>query len=139
MAISPELRAKLTVPAPESEWSGYDMRELIERACKYVNVIPYTNFNFRNDYRALVNYIDKTYTAEAISDFQNHADTSIAPSEAYANGNKAGKWRVYNNSGLMTQINTKGLNINNNKLKYIRTRVYPANYATDITEIYLLF
>lgn len=140
MAISPELRAKLTVPAPESEWSGYDMRELIERACKYVNVIPYTNFNFRNDYRALVNYIDKTYTAEAMGDFRNHADTSIAPSKAYPNGNTAGKWRVYNiSSGLMTQINTKGLNINNNKLKYIRTRVYPANYATDITEIYLLF
>ena len=57
MAISPELRAKLTVPAPESEWSGYDMRELIERACKYVNVIPYTNFDTRTEYAGFNNIV----------------------------------------------------------------------------------
>ena len=66
---------------------GYDMRELIERACKYVNVIPYTNFNL-NDYRALVNYIDKTHTNN-LGDFQTVLIQALPTS--CTNGNKVGK------------------------------------------------
>ena len=47
--LANECKSVIVFLRKESEWSGYNFRELLVRAFKYVNAVPYFN-NRWNDY-----------------------------------------------------------------------------------------
>ena len=71
ITLNGELKAILSVDAKESEWTGYDFRELVIRACKYVNVVPYLNAS--NE----LNYVKTPTYGELleIENFEEYEDT----------------------------------------------------------------
>jgi len=73
LTLSDDAKVILDVFAKESEWSGYNFRELLNRAFKYVGVLPYITIDRKITY-VKTKVVDTQFN---ISDFEDNANSRI--------------------------------------------------------------